>query len=347
MTGKLATNVCERASDIAQTAMAEIVHAVLSAGEFALFAEFGQHRALRAGEHLFLRNQAGSTMYVIVTGAIELDFGEDLVVKTLGQHEFFGELGLLIGDHPRSADARATTDTLVLELDHTDFQRLVDRDPGLVAYFLRRTIMRVVSNEQVLIRQLRRRNHDLETALDNLYVTTHQLTHTRELVRTDELTGLHNRRGLALYLQECRSHEDGAPQGLLLIDCDHFKQVNDEHGHQAGDRVLQSVANILRSVPTENDRACRLGGDEFCLLLREADPDTLQHAAEFILSAVHGLMGRPGGQPHVCPVSIGVSLLEPNSDWSDWYARADNALYQAKRLGGNRLHWSRAATATP
>lgn len=347
MTGKFATQVCAQEPGIAETAMADIVHAVLSAGEFALFAEFGQQLQLRSGDYLFHSGQAGGTMYVIVSGSIELDFGEDLVVKTLGPQEFFGELGLLIGDHPRSADARATVDSIVLELGHDQFQRLVDRDPGMVAYFLRRTIMRVVSNEQVLIRQLRRRNHDLEAALDNLYVTTHQLTHTRELVRTDELTGLHNRRGLALYLQECRSTDHGAPQGLLLIDCDQFKQVNDEHGHQAGDRVLQSVANILRSVATEDDRACRLGGDEFCLLLRHADRDSLQHAAEFVLSAVQGLLGRVTAQPNICPVSIGVCLLEPHTDWSEWYARADNALYQAKRLGGNRLHWSRAATAKP
>lgn len=344
MTGKVAAAIrCEEQTDIARTAMAEIVHAILSDAEFALFAELGQQRHLDAGTHLFHRGHGGDTMYVVVSGCIELDFGEDLVVKTLGPNEFFGELGLLIGNHPRSAAARAVEDSVVLELDHGDFQRLVDRDPGLVAYFLRRTIMRVVGNEQVLIRQLRRRNHDLETALDNLYVTTHQLTHTRELVRTDELTGLYNRRGLALYLQECRSHGDGPPQGLLLIDCDHFKQVNDEHGHQAGDRVLQSVANILRSVATEVDVACRLGGDEFCLLLRCADADSLQHAAEFILSAVHGLMGRGPGVPHLCPVSIGVCLLDAQTDWSEWYARADNALYQAKRLGGNRLHWSRAA----
>jgi len=348
MTGKGAAAImCEQEPDIDRKAMAEIVHAILSTGESALFSEFGRQRKLPTGTHLFHRGHAGSTMYVIVSGCIELDFGEDLVVKSLGPNEFFGELGLLIGDHQRTAGARAVEDSIVLELDHEDFQRLVDRDPGLLAYFLRRTIMRVVSNEQVLIRQLRRRNHDLETALDNLYVTTHQLTHTRELVRTDELTGLHNRRGLALYLQECRAQEDSAPQGLLLIDCDQFKQVNDVHGHQAGDRVLQSVANILRSVATEPDVACRLGGDEFCLLLRSADQDSLQHAAEFILSAVHGLIGRAHGVPHVCPVSIGVCLIDPRTDWSEWYARADNALYQAKRLGGNRLHWSRSATATP
>ncbi|MCS4235193.1 diguanylate cyclase domain-containing protein [Stenotrophomonas rhizophila] len=347
MTGKVAAIVCEQEPGIAQTAMAEIVHAVLSSSEFALFAQFGRQQHLAKGDQLFHRGQAGDTMYVVVSGGIELDFGEDLLVKSLGPNEFFGELGLLIGDHPRSAEARAITDSVVLELGNADFQRLVDHDPGLIAYFLRRTIMRVVSNEQVLIRQLRRRNHDLETALDNLYITTHQLTHTRELVRTDELTGLHNRRGLALYLQDCRTQPEGPPQGLLLIDCDHFKKVNDEHGHQAGDRVLQSMANILRSVATETDLACRLGGDEFCLLLRTATADSLQHAAEFILSAVHGLMDRAHGVPHVCPVSIGVRLLEPHTDWSEWYARADNALYQAKRLGGNRLHWSRAATATP
>ena len=340
MTGKGAAAImCEQEPDIDRKAMAEIVHAILSNGESALFSEFGRQRKLPSGTHLFHRGHAGNTMYVIVSGCIELDFGEDLVVKSLGPNEFFGELGLLIGDHQRTAGARAVEDSIVLELDHDDFQRLVDRDPGLLAYFLRRTIMRVVSNEQVLIRQLRRRNHDLETALDNLYVTTHQLTHTRELVRTDELTGLHNRRGLTLYLQECRAHVDGPPQALLLIDCDRFKQINDRHGHQAGDRVLQSMGNILRSMAGEQDLACRLGGDEFCLMLRRGNREIVQHAAEFILSAVHGLLERSHGTPHVSLVSIGASLLDADADWSEWYASADRALYRAKRDGGNCLRW--------
>lgn len=339
MTGRGAVvDVVER-SGIATTAMAEIVHAVLSPEEFDLFARFAHRRTLRAGDCLFRRGHRGSSMFVIAEGEVELDFGEDLVLKRLAGSEFFGELGLLIGDHLRSADARATCDTDVLELGHVDFHRLVETEPGLIAYFLRRTIMRVVGNEQALISQLRRRNHDLETALDNLYVTTHQLRDTRELVRTDELTGLHNRRGLALYLQECRAHEDGPAQGLLLIDCDRFKQINDEFGHQAGDRVLQSVANILRSMAGTEDLACRLGGDEFCLLLRRANAEIVQHAAEFVLTAVHGLVERSHGTPHVCFLSIGASLVHPTADWSEWYANADRALYQAKRDGGDRLCW--------
>ncbi|WMJ71273.1 GGDEF domain-containing protein [Stenotrophomonas sp. 24(2023)] len=346
MTGRGAAENVEVTTGIAQVAMAEIVHAVLTDGEADLFVRFGQRRQLPAGHWLFLRGHRGERMYVVLDGQIELDFGEDLVVKTLGRNEFFGELGLLVGDHLRSAGARALVDTEVVELGQADFHRLVEADPGLVAYFLRRTIMRMVANEQALIAQLRRRNHDLETALDNLYITTHQLSHTRELVRTDDLTGLHNRRGLTLYLQESRRQPDGRPQGLLLIDCDHFKQVNDRYGHQAGDRVLQSMGNILRSMAGEDDLACRLGGDEFCLLLRRADHGIVQHAAEFLLSAVHGLLERGHGTPHVSLVSIGASLLHPDADWSEWYARADRALYQAKRAGGNCMRWTDGPDST-
>ena len=339
MTGRGAAENIDMTTGIAQVAMAEIVHALLSDEEVALFARFARPLKVEAGQWLFHRGHRGDGMYVIVEGLIELDFGEDLVTKTLGRHEFFGELGLLVGDHPRSAGARVIEDCHVLELGPADFHCLVESDPGLVAYFLRRTIMRVLTNEQALISQLRRRNHDLETALDNLYITTHQLTHTRELVRTDELTGLHNRRGLTLYLQECRADGDGLPQALLLIDCDRFKQINDRHGHQAGDRVLQSMGNILRSMAGEQDLACRLGGDEFCLILRRGNHEIVQHAAEFILSAVHGLLERSHGTPHVSLVSIGASLLVPEAGWSEWYACADRALYQAKRDGGNCLRW--------
>ncbi|AWH23810.1 GGDEF domain-containing protein [Stenotrophomonas sp. YAU14D1_LEIMI4_1] len=340
MTGRGSAETSDMTSGIATAAMAGMTHAVLSDAEVALFAQFAQPRPLPAGQWLFLRGHPGQSMYVILEGQVELDFGEDLLVKTLGRHEFFGELGLLMGNHARSAGARAMSDCTVLELGPDAFQRLVDADPGLVAQFLRRTIMRVLANEQALISQLRRRNHDLETALDNLYITTHQLTHTRELVRTDELTGLHNRRGLTLYLKESRAHPDGPPQALLLIDCDHFKQINDRHGHQAGDRVLQSMGNILRSMAGEHDLACRLGGDEFCLILRRADREAAQHAAEFILSAVHGLLERGHGTPHVSLASIGVSMLVPEADWSEWYAGADRALYEAKRAGGNCLRWA-------
>ncbi|RDZ26778.1 GGDEF domain-containing protein [Lysobacter silvisoli] len=321
----------------------EAATAALSQAEFELFAELGRPRAVEAGQVLFRRGELGTTMFIVASGAIDLDFGDDLVTKRLGPREFFGELGLLIGDHARSADAIVAGAGLLIELRHEEFQRLVDRNPGLVCHFLRRAIMRVVLNEQGLIRRLRRRNQDLEAALDSLYATTHQLNQTEELIRTDELTGLYNRRGLTLRLQESRAIGMPASLGLVLVDCDRFKQVNDDHGHLAGDRVLQAVASILRSVAGPEDVACRLGGDEFCLLVASSNAGDVMRFAEFIVATAQNLMLMPQSPPAMCPVSVGACMVDPRADWNDWYARADEALYQAKRKGGNRVHWQDAA----
>ena len=331
-------------------AMPDAANAALTPAEYALFAGVGRPRRCYAGETLFRRGDLGTTMYVIANGAIDLDFGDDLVSKRLAPLEFFGELGLLIGDHARSADAVAATDGELIELRHEEFQRLVDSDPGLISHFLRRAIMRVVLNEQSLIRRLRRRNQDLQSALDSLRATAHQLNQTEELIRTDELTGLHNRRGLAQHLADRRRSGALKGLGLVLVDCDRFKQVNDDHGHLVGDRVLQSVASILRSVASDGDIACRLGGDEFCLLVSAEDREAVLGFADYIVTTTRGLQQVPrhtesGHVPLVCSVSIGACLIDGDRDWNDWYAQADMALYRAKRLGGNRVEWQDNAFA--
>ncbi len=176
----------------------------LTVAEYTLFTEVSRPRVVEAGERLFRRGDLGTTMYVVARGAVELDFGDDLVGKRLGAREFFGELGLLIGDHARSADAMVREDGVVLELGRSEFDVLVQRDPQMLAHFLRRAIMRVVQNEQGLIARLRRRNQDLETALDTLRATAHRLNQTEVLTRTDELTGLANRRGFAAEVEKRR-----------------------------------------------------------------------------------------------------------------------------------------------
>lgn len=313
--------------------------AMLHPDEYALFAGVGQRRPVAKGEPLFRRGDGGATMYVIEHGTIALDFGDDLVGKWLGPMEFFGELGLLIGQHARSADAVAATDGMLVELEQAAFQSLVARDPTLVARFLHRAILRVVQNEQTLIRRLRRRNNDLEAALDSLRVTTRQLSQTEELTRTDELTGLCNRRGFMLQLDQRRIAGTLDDHALLLLDCDRFKAVNDDYGHLAGDRVLQSVANILQSVAGPQDVACRLGGDEFCLLVRVSSRADLLRVADFVASTARSLHQTHASPPLVCTLSIGVCGVDANAHWNDWYALADEALYRAKRLGGDRIEW--------
>lgn len=321
------------------TLINELTAGVLSAGECELFAKAGRARPVAAGERLFGRGEVGACMYVILEGKVVLDFGDDLLAKRLGAAEFFGELGLLIGDHTRSASATALTDGVVLELEHEEFQALVNRDAVLVSHFLRRAIMRVVSNEQALIHRLRRRNQEVQAALDSLRVTSHRLNQSEELNRTDELTGLANRRGLALYLEQGRNHGGFHGYGLLLVDLDHFKNVNDVHGHLVGDRVLQSVANILRSLASANDMACRLGGDEFCLLLRAANRDEMLRYADFVVNTALALQNMQPSPPLISTLSVGACLVNPEHDWNDWYALVDAALYRAKNSGGNRVEW--------
>ena len=319
--------------------------ASLTAEEYGLFAQIGRARRVEAGERLFRRGDLGTTMYVIAEGSVDLDFGDDLVAKRLGPREFFGELGLLIGDHARSADATVSAPGTLLELQQREFEQLVDRDPRLLSHFLRRAIMRVVLNEQSLIARLRRRNLDLQTALDTLRATTHRLTQTEELTRTDELTGLANRRGFHLHLQNRRRTDVLLGRGLLLIDCDRFKGINDEHGHLVGDRVLQGVANILRSAAGPDDIACRLGGDEFCLMVKAAHREDVLRVAEFITTTAHALHELQSSPPQIATLSVGATMISPAHDWDDWYALADAALYRAKRLGGNRVEWQDEALA--
>ncbi|RFP61525.1 GGDEF domain-containing protein [Luteimonas weifangensis] len=319
--------------------------ATLTAEEYALFEKIGRPRLVAPGEALFRRGDLGTTMYVIVQGEIDLDFGDDLVPRRLGRHEFFGELGLLIGDHARSADAVAASGAVLLELRQREFEPLAERDPLLLARFLRRAIQRVVLNEQSLIGRLRRRNADLQSALDTLRATTHRLTQTEALTRTDELTGLNNRRGFQLQLEQRRRNDALGGRGLLLIDCDRFKDINDEHGHQVGDRVLQGVANILRSAAGVDDIACRLGGDEFCLLVGAERQSDVLRIAQFVVDTAQALFKLQSAPPQITTLSIGACPVVPGRPWEEWYAGADAALYRAKRLGGNRVEWQDDALA--
>ena len=321
------------------------VDAALSPSELALFDVVGRRRGFDAGERLFARGDKGRTMFVILAGRVELDFGGDLARKTLGPGEFFGELGLLIGDHVRSAGARVLADTEMVELGADELERLLDRDPRMVAQFLHRAITRIVRNEQVLTHRLRRHNHELQDALDRLRAATQALTRSEELVRRDDLTGLGNRRACQAQVDRMVREQRLVEHALLLVDCDAFKRVNDVYGHQVGDRVLQNVANILTSVAGSDDTACRFGGDEFALLVRARDQADLQRMAEFIVGTARGLAAVQTEPPAICTLSIGGCWIDPDADWSDWYARADAALYQAKHGGGDGIAWHVAGDA--
>src|SRR5690606_18049554 len=117
--------------------------------------------------------------------------------------------------------------------------------------------------------------------------------------------------------------------------------INDTYGHLAGDRVLQSVANLLRAVAGPDDIVCRLGGDEFCLLLRGHTRDQAERIAGYIADSARMLERMHSRPPQMTTLSIGACLIGKgtHAGWENWYAQVDDALYRAKRNGGDCVEW--------
>jgi diguanylate cyclase (GGDEF)-like protein/PAS domain S-box-containing protein len=153
----------------------------------------------------------------------------------------------------------------------------------------------------------------------------------RRLADTDPLTGLYNRRRFAAELQRHLRHGEryGARGALLLIDIDGLKQINDRRGHAAGDRAILATAGRLRSRLRATDIVARVGGDEFAVLLAEADTDQSEAVAASLAGTDH-----TSGDDKLPTLSIGVTELRgPDPDVA--MKRADSAMYIAKRRGGN------------
>jgi len=158
--------------------------------------------------------------------------------------------------------------------------------------------------------------------------------------RRDALTGLFNRRALDEEMQRTwqrhlRIHE---PFAVLLADIDHFKTINDTHGHAAGDRVLASVARILQSHARGTDVVGRIGGEEFLVVLPSASLQEAQRFAERLRHLVEGQSIRFGGNTLRVTISVGIArVYEDDVSIEAVVARADGALYRAKAAGRNRV----------
>src|SRR4051794_7697906 len=162
----------------------------------------------------------------------------------------------------------------------------------------------------------------------------HEQALERQATR-DGLTGVLNRAGFdeRLAQEAARAARDGSPLSLALLDLDHFKAINDAHGHPAGDRALVEVAARLQAVSRPHDHVARLGGEEFAWLLRETDAHHGLRAAERAREAIAAIALDGIGS---VTASIGVCELHPRGDAEELYRLADAALYRAKTDGRNR-----------
>ncbi len=182
----------------------------------------------------------------------------------------------------------------------------------------------------------------LRAAYDQLYL---KATH-------DELTSLLNRRTLYEQVSAAYTSEESSEQslGVLLLDIDHFKAINDQYGHPVGDLALQHFASLLNTQRRDTDLAARWGGEEFVLVLRDVAPADAEQVAERIRATVAAMpLVLPDGQLLVMTVSIGVTVMLPGESLSfdALLHRADQALYAAKHGGRNQVYSTSLAKLVP
>ena len=159
--------------------------------------------------------------------------------------------------------------------------------------------------------------------------------------RTDALTSLPNRRAFddAMKQHAALHQRNGVPYGLIHLDVDHFKQLNDRWGHPAGDKVLQSVASAIRLAARESDLVARIGGEEFSVVLPNTSVEAVMAASERIRAAVEAAPIEIQQTKVPVTISVGAALVSAGETGKSLTERSDAALYASKQNGRNCSHW--------
>jgi two-component system cell cycle response regulator len=257
------------------------------------------------------------------------DGGYDLIVVSLGLENFDG---LRLCSQVRSLERTRTVPILAIAEAEDSARLMRGLEIGINDY-----LIRPIDRNELMARvrtQIRRKRYT-ERLRDNVQMSI-------EAAITDALTGLHNRRYMETHLASLveQAHARGKPLTVLVLDIDFFKKVNDTHGHDAGDDVLREFAVRLKKSIRGIDLACRLGGEEFVVVMPDTDMAVATMVAERLRRriAADAFPIHKGERKVEVTISIGLAALSgPEDKAADVLKRADQALYRAKRDGRNRV----------
>lgn len=280
-------------------------------------------RPLLAGQTLLEAGTSNAYLFLVLEGelTVHVTAPNGVAHATIRPGDCAGELSLIDG-LPTSATVIAAVDSLVLPITRERLWQLVDAVPEMA-----RNLLLVLTG---------RIRHDDEALAES----TRLRAYFERAATVDGLTGLRNRRWLddAFARQLTRTVRAGHPVALLMIDIDHFKRLNDEHGHLVGDAVLCHVALVLALGLRPPDLLARYGGEEFALMLPETDGTEAVAIAERLREQVANAPTTPNAEPLPrVTVSIGVAVARLSDSLDVLVRAADRALYAAKDAGRDRV----------
>ncbi|TFC93626.1 MULTISPECIES: GGDEF domain-containing protein [Cryobacterium] len=221
------------------------------------------------------------------------------------------------------------------------FEQALLHHEKLHALMLKRTTDTAGIQSQMLINTLgiEQARHEAERSQRDAERLRSRAAELDLQANTDPLTRLPNRRALDRELPPLMglSRDRRQPLCVAMIDMDHFKRVNDDHGHATGDQVLNAMASLLRAVTRERDMAVRVGGEEFLLVFADTTLEQAELVCGRLLASVRDYHWGALAPRLACTVSVGVAELMPGETVVGWLARADAALYAAKDAGRDQL----------
>ncbi|MES2071837.1 MAG: GGDEF domain-containing protein [Pseudomonadota bacterium] len=285
----------------------------------------------RAGQVVLDVRSSGARLYIVLQGALgitKLDLGTDsanLLENAITQYlpgECVGEISVL-DEEIHSATIAAITDSELLVIEAETMWRLIDESNGVARNLLQLLSFRIrAANAQIRNRQ----------KVGEFY---------RQMSMIDGLTGLHNRAWLNNQLPGLidSAHATATPISIIMVDLDHFKRFNDEHGHLLGDDALQSAAKVLNAGLRPSDFAARYGGEEMMVILPNTNQNSALIVAERLCARLRKTRVFPDMQkplPHIT-ASFGLATLAAGQDGKSLLAAADAALYRAKEAGRDQV----------
>lgn len=309
------------------------------AAEFArLELDADELRALREAVDLQLAGTGADDLPATIARLIQLNDRVNRAERDAAAADFEERLRYAESD-AELARANAVAEAERLRAEVTDSRFRYSLLAGALAIGLLAVMIALYAHQRRYAALMRERGREMEIAAS-----------------TDFLTSVHSRRFIteagARAFQRAREDDGGHGLAVAIVDVDHFKRINDRHGHAVGDEALKAVAAAMRAVCREGDLLGRYGGEEFAVLLRDIGPEHALAAAERLRRAVAAVKLQHGEETIAPTASIGVATLTPQDrSFEHLLTRADHALYRAKAGGRNRVEAAaadeRAESKTP